>query len=113
MGPLIMVSRFPLYMAVTVALKAEPATTVEGAVISRIAWEEPQLKDTRANSAAIKVQSRRVATFCSPRWSYLPENLLLLTRPAFELDTLSSPNYPRGGTAIGRNLQSDSAYDTA
>jgi hypothetical protein len=43
-------------MAVTVAEKGTPATTVEGALISRVAWEEvPQLSDASARMKAVKM----------------------------------------------------------
>ena len=60
-----MVSRFPLYMAVTVAEKGTPATTVEGALTCRVAWEEvPQLSDASVRMKAVKTGRSRANKFC-------------------------------------------------
>jgi hypothetical protein len=85
MGPLIMVSRLPLYMAVTVALKGAPATTVEGAVISRIAWDEPQLSETSPRIATLEADNNRGT---SSNLKDLNENAVSRRKPG--LDTLSS-----------------------
>src|SRR5437868_5159772 len=53
MGPSIAVSRFPWYIAVTVAEKGTPDTTLEGAVITRTAWPGvPQLTEANPSKTA-------------------------------------------------------------
>jgi hypothetical protein len=57
MGLLIIVSRLPLSTAVTVMVKGERATALEGALISRIAWPEPQPTDINPAIATLNERS--------------------------------------------------------
>src|SRR5579862_8247386 len=58
-GPSMIVSRRPLYMAVTVAVNGTPAVTVAGAVTRRMACEEtPQLTVSRVAIIALKLRKR-------------------------------------------------------
>src|SRR5450755_3482792 len=67
MGPSIAVSTFPSYMAVTIAENAAPATTFAGALITRVAWPDPQLSDTNVAITALNAHSIRTVATRHPR----------------------------------------------
>src|ERR1035441_8922792 len=76
MAPLMIVSRFPSAVTVTVTVKGEPAVTVEGAVNSRIACVVPQPNAIDTAIAAVNTRSRRAAgSFPRSNLQDLPRNL--------------------------------------
>jgi len=93
MGPLIIVSRFPPYIAVTVAEKGTPATTFGGALTWRVACDEPQLNDIKPAIAALKAHSHRTGRrLRALKRADFPEKFAeQRTRLASVLDTLFFP----------------------
>jgi hypothetical protein len=83
-------------MAVTVTVKGEPATALEGALMTRFAAGVPQPNMTSPATHVLNAHSRIAAsTFRKPRRADLPENLA--SKPAAALDTLSPPSTPTTG----------------
>lgn len=111
MGLLIIVSRLPPTMAVTVMVKGEPATALEGALISRVAGV-PQPNVTNPATAALNAHSRSARpTLRTPRRADAPENPALKhTKPAFALDTLPFPLSLRSGTDMAVDLQTSQPH---
>src|SRR5580704_17537207 len=106
MGPSIDVSLCPLYIAVTVAVKGEPATTAAGTLISRMAWDEPQLNDTSPAIATLKARS-------SPKRAELREDFAKKRRkPEFTLDTNPLRLPRRSDTGVAGEFERDSAHHT-
>jgi len=111
MGLLIIVSRLPPTMAVTVMVKGEPATALEGAVTSRVA-EVPQPNVTNPATAVLNAHSRSArATLRTPRRADAPENPALKhTKPACALDTLPFPLSLRSGPDMAVDLQTSQPH---
>jgi hypothetical protein len=111
MGLLIIVSRLPPTMAVTVMVKGEPATALEGAVISRVA-EVPQPNVTNPATATLNADSRNARpTLRTPRRADAPENPALKhTKPGCALDTLPLPLSLRSGPDMAVDFETSQPH---
>jgi hypothetical protein len=93
-------------------VKGEPATTVEGALISRMAWPAvPQLSDINPSTATLKAHGSRADSLPSPGRADLAKYLAeTRTKPGCALDTLSSSNAMALGYQDGSEFHRASAH---